>query len=97
MSALSLSGKTIVVTGAASGIGAETARFVRAQGARILAVDRNEPSAEVDAFHRADLSDGAAIERLIRALPDGIDGLANIADPDRPRKWWRSTSSGSSG
>lgn len=79
MSAFSLGGKTIVVTGAASGIGAETARLVRGQGGRVLAVDRNEPSVEVDAFHRADLSDGASIEALIRALPDGINGLANVA------------------
>jgi NAD(P)-dependent dehydrogenase (short-subunit alcohol dehydrogenase family) len=86
MSTLPLSGKTIIVTGAASGIGAETARIVRAQGGRVLAVDRNEPSVAVDAFHRADLSDGASIETLIRALPDGIHGLANIAGvpPTRP-------------
>jgi NAD(P)-dependent dehydrogenase (short-subunit alcohol dehydrogenase family) len=86
MSTLPLSGKTIVVTGAASGIGAETARLVRAQGGRVVAVDRNEPTVDVDAFHRADLSDGAAIATLIRVLPQGIDGLANIAGvpPTRP-------------
>lgn len=86
MSTRPLSGKTIVVTGAASGIGEETARVVQAQGGRVLAVDRNDPKVAVDAFHRADLSDARSIAALIRALPNGIDGLANIAGvpPTRP-------------
>lgn len=79
MAAFPLGGKTIVVTGAASGIGAETARLVRALGGRVLAVDRNEPKIEVEEFHRADLSDGASIAALIRVMPNGIHGLANVA------------------
>lgn len=71
-------GKTYVVTGAASGIGAETARILRGAGATVIGVDRN-PAAGVDRFHQVDLSDPAAIDALIAALPSGIDGLANIA------------------
>jgi len=33
--------KTIIVTGGASGIGAETVRMLRAAGAEVLAVDRD--------------------------------------------------------
>lgn len=75
-----LNGKTIIVTGVSSGIGAETARQVRAAGARVVGVDRNAPSVEVDAFHQVDLLDEAALDGLIEALkPLHADGLANIA------------------
>lgn len=81
-----LTGKTIIVTGTASGIGAETARLVQAWGGRVIAVDRHEPAVPVDAFFAADLSDRAAIDALAEALPAGAHGLANIAGlpPTRP-------------
>lgn len=75
-----LTGKRIIVTGAASGIGAETAKQLKAAGAKVIAVDRNEPSTEVDAFHKVDLTDEAAVDALIEKLrPLQADGLANIA------------------
>lgn len=75
-----LTGKKIIVTGAASGIGAETARQIKAAGAKVIAVDRNEPSVAVDAFHKVDLTDEAAVDALIDKLkPLQADGLANIA------------------
>lgn len=72
------SNKTIIVTGAASGIGAETCRVLRTAGATVIGIDRNE-ARDVDDFIQADLSDGAAIDQLVRNLPTGADGLANIA------------------
>ena len=57
-----LAGKTVIVTGAASGIGAATARLVRAWGGRVIAVDRHEPADPVDSYFAADLSDRAAID-----------------------------------
>ncbi|MFJ3681366.1 coniferyl-alcohol dehydrogenase [Pseudomonas sp. NPDC090208] len=74
-----LSGKLIVVTGAASGIGAQTARELRAQGARVIGVDRYPVSEHVDEFFQADLSDPSSIDALIDALPNGVNGLCNIA------------------
>ena len=78
--------KTIVVTGAASGIGAATAQLLAAQGAEVISVDLNDPAEPVGRFIRADLSDPASIHRLVDALPAGIHGLANIAGvpPTRP-------------
>lgn len=77
---MSLNGKLIVVTGAASGIGAETARVLRSGGARVIAVDRNEPAAgNWDRFIKADLSDPTAIRQAAAAVGAGIDGLCNIA------------------
>ncbi|MEL7536566.1 MAG: coniferyl-alcohol dehydrogenase [Pseudomonadota bacterium] len=77
-SGASLDGKTIVVTGSASGIGAETTALLRRRGATVLGVDR-QPSDNADQFFQADLSDPASIDGLVAALPAGIDGLANIA------------------
>jgi len=76
---MKLQGKTIVVTGIGSGIGAETARFLRAGGARVIGVDRQEPTITLDGFVKADLSEQVAIDEAVKHLPERIDALANIA------------------
>ena len=76
---MKLTNKTIVVTGVSSGIGAETARTLRAHGASVIGVDRNEPSLSLDAFVQADLSHPAAIDAAVQQLPARLDGLCNIA------------------
>jgi NAD(P)-dependent dehydrogenase (short-subunit alcohol dehydrogenase family) len=75
-----LKDKTIIVTGAASGIGAESAKEIMAQGGRVVAVDRNAPDFATAAFHKVDLTDEAALDALISELAElRADGLANIA------------------
>lgn len=74
-----LQGKTIIVTGAASGIGAATAAMAAISGANVLSVDINAPVHAVGRFFQVDLSDKASIDQLIAQLPTGINGLANIA------------------
>ncbi len=74
-----LKGKTIVVTGSASGIGLETARLCTKLGATVLGVDVTKRFDHVEEFYRADLTDPRTIDALVDALPQGIDGLANIA------------------
>lgn len=87
-----LKGKTIVVTGAASGIGAQTAALIQSQGAKVIAVDINKPSQFVGDFIHADLSDRASIDKLVAALPSrdkgGVHGIANIAGlpPTKPEE-----------
>jgi len=73
-----LEGKTIIVTGCASGIGAETTALLQSKGAKVIGVDRN-PADNADAFYKADLSDPESIQDLVGKLPDGANGLANIA------------------
>jgi NAD(P)-dependent dehydrogenase (short-subunit alcohol dehydrogenase family) len=77
---MSLAGKFIVVTGAASGIGAQTARELSARGARVIGVDLHEaPDCGVERWVRADLGDPASRRAAAGAIGTGIDGLANIA------------------
>lgn len=76
---MNMHGKTLIVTGVASGIGAETARLARFHGARVIGVDRQPVNMTLDAFHQADLGDPAAIDALVARLPERIDALANVA------------------
>ena len=76
---MTMQGKTIVVTGCSSGIGADTTRLLRQQGARVIGVDRNDPMLSLDGFVKADLSEEAGIDAAVRQLPERIDALCNIA------------------
>ncbi|GAA0740816.1 coniferyl-alcohol dehydrogenase [Ideonella azotifigens] len=76
---MSLKDKTIVVTGACSGIGAETVRVLRARGARVIGLDRSDPMLTLDGFVKADLSEQAAIDHAMKQLPAQVDALANVA------------------
>ncbi|HXA19180.1 MAG TPA: glucose 1-dehydrogenase [Thermoanaerobaculia bacterium] len=88
---LDLEGKTIVITGASRGIGAETARRMAAAGARVV-VNYHGSEAAANAVvkeigdqaiaMRADVADPAAVKRLIEAVVTrfgSIDVLVNNA------------------
>jgi NAD(P)-dependent dehydrogenase (short-subunit alcohol dehydrogenase family) len=74
-----LLGKTIVVTGAASGIGARTAELCAHLGAEIIGIDLREPQVPVARFIKGDLSSQAGIDDIARHLPQRFDALCNIA------------------
>lgn len=76
---MTLQNKTIVVTGASSGIGAEAVRVMRQRGARVIGVDRNDPLLTLDGFVKADLSEPAAIDEALKQLPERVDALCNVA------------------
>ena len=80
-----LAGKTLIVTGCASGIGLETAGLIKDLGGDVIGVDREMTTEHVDELYRADLSDKRMIQALVKALPEGADGIANMAglSPDR--------------
>ncbi len=82
---MELTDKTVIITGAASGIGAACAAEVRRRGGAVIGVDRNL-APDVDEFYEVDLLDPGAIDDLAARLPGGAHGLCNIAGvaPTRP-------------
>lgn len=76
---MDLANKKIIVTGAASGIGAQSAKEIKIQGGTVTGIDLNEPQKNIDRFIRADLTDPLSIESAVNNIPDGIDAICNIA------------------
>nr|WP_304661439.1 SDR family oxidoreductase [Arthrobacter sp. zg-Y238] len=80
-------GRTIIVTGAGSGIGRATASRIAREGGRVIAVDIAEVKIKELAEElgeaivpvAGDLTDAAAIDRIMAASGAKIDGLANVA------------------
>ena len=96
-----LAGQTVVMIGGSAGIGLETARRARAEGAEVILTARHADSlkqaaAEVGAERTAafDATDWPALDRFFSGLPDQIDHVmvtgpgpyyAPLADLDRQR------------
>ena len=74
-----LFGKTILVTGVASGIGARTAELAAILGADVIGVDVRVPSQPVGLFVQADLGSQAGVDALVERLPPRLDALCNVA------------------
>ncbi len=78
-----LDGKTIIVTGVASGIGQASAAKAMAEGARVIGVDQSGDGVPGGVeFIAGDVTDEAVIARAVAATTKGtgrIDGLATIA------------------
>lgn len=80
-------GRTIIVTGAGSGIGKATAQRIVEEGGRVIAVDIS--AARLDTLAKelgssvvvvaGDLSDQTVTDAALGAAGDRVDGLANIA------------------
>lgn len=77
--------RTVIVTGAAGGIGSRITAQLVAQGARVVGFDRAESGDHLDgiaAYHVVDLTDRAAVHATVAAVQarfGGIDVLVNNA------------------
>jgi NAD(P)-dependent dehydrogenase (short-subunit alcohol dehydrogenase family) len=92
-----LLGQTVVVIGGSAGIGLETARRARAEGAEVVLTGRTperlqDAARDVDARSTAafDAHDGAALEQFFQSLPTPIDHVmvtARRASLRGPARW----------
>ncbi|EKD60259.1 MAG: short chain dehydrogenase [uncultured bacterium] len=81
MTADRFGGKTIVVTGAGSGIGHALTHLLCGEGARVLALDRRFPNPMPDSAEclSANVCDPSELGNAARLCPDGIHGIATFA------------------
>jgi NAD(P)-dependent dehydrogenase (short-subunit alcohol dehydrogenase family) len=76
---LGYDGASVVVTGAASGMGAATAQILVDLGARVTALDIKPTAVPVARSLEVDLRDRAAIETAAAAIDSPVDGLFSCA------------------
>lgn len=72
-------GRRVVVTGCASGIGAQLTQQLTELGAEVIGMDVRRPASDLDAFIEIDLADPASIERSAASIDGRIDALFNVA------------------
>jgi 3-hydroxy acid dehydrogenase/malonic semialdehyde reductase len=70
-----LEGKTAVVTGASSGIGAAIARLLAANGARVAGGARRTDKLETELKLELDVTDAASCERFVEQAVERLGGL----------------------
>ncbi len=68
-----LKGKTVVITGAASGMAKCATELLLSLGAKVYAIDRNKVDLPVEKAIQADLSCQKGIDDAVSQLPDSID------------------------
>jgi NAD(P)-dependent dehydrogenase (short-subunit alcohol dehydrogenase family) len=76
---LDYTGRRVVVTGCASGIGAALAGQLAGAGAEVVGLDVRAPAFELNAFHEVDLSDPVSIDAAAEAVSGPVDCLFNVA------------------
>ena len=72
-------GRIVLITGAATGMGAETAALLVDAGAEVHALDIAEVTSPVAGSQRVDLGDPKSIDSVLDALPERIDAVMNCA------------------
>ncbi len=92
---MDIQGKTALITGGASGLGAATARMIRSAGGNVVIVDLNEAAGQLVAaelggrFVKADVSDPAQTQAAVQMAVEWYGALhfavncAGIGDPEK--------------
>jgi NAD(P)-dependent dehydrogenase (short-subunit alcohol dehydrogenase family) len=72
-------GRRVVVTGCASGIGADVARQLAGLGAEVIGLDLRTPDDPVAQFIPLDLSDPKSVDAAAASVGGRVDALFNVA------------------
>ena len=72
-------GRSVVITGCSSGIGAEIAKKLSGAGARVTGLDKNPPTAGVDEFIEVDMSDPDSVTAAAAKISGPVSALFNCA------------------
>ena len=88
---MNIQGKTAIVTGGASGLGAATARMIQDAGGRVVILDLNDAGQLSDQarFAKTDVSDATQVEAAIQLAVEAFGGIhfavncAGIGDPQK--------------
>jgi NAD(P)-dependent dehydrogenase (short-subunit alcohol dehydrogenase family) len=84
LSASDYSGRRVIVTGCASGIGEALTQVLTERGAQVVGLDRRAISLPVAEFCRVDLADTDSILETAAAIEGPIDVLFNVAGVSGP-------------
>lgn len=76
---LDYTGRRVVVTGCASGIGAVLVGQLTELGADVVGLDVRPSAIQLNAFHAVDLSDPASIDKAVGEVAGQVDALFNVA------------------
>ncbi|MDE0929255.1 MAG: coniferyl-alcohol dehydrogenase [Halioglobus sp.] len=76
---LGYSGKTVVITGAASGMGQAAAQLLVDLGAKVIALDIAPVTVSVASAIQVDMKDPASIDAAVQSIPPEIYALFNCA------------------
>jgi NAD(P)-dependent dehydrogenase (short-subunit alcohol dehydrogenase family) len=72
-------GRRVVVTGCASGIGAEVAQQLAGLGAEVIGLDIRPPDLDIGEFISLDLYDPTSIDGAVASIGGRVDALFNVA------------------
>lgn len=81
---LGYQGKTVIITGAASGMGRAAAELLVELGAEVYALDVAPVTSPVALAIEVDMSDAGSIDAAVEKLPQTIDALFNCAGVPSP-------------
>jgi NAD(P)-dependent dehydrogenase (short-subunit alcohol dehydrogenase family) len=85
MSPFGYDGQRVVVTGAATGVGAATTRLLADLGAEVHALDVADVDGPIESFQRCDIGDPAAVTGALSTIRGPVHKLFNIAGVPQTR------------